>query len=105
LPRDEYETLLTKPTQIADSIQFERPVQFGNKAVLRRCAVQSPESAMKEAEYEQLLHAISDVIALVPEEEPMATLIYRPMRQPKTANDNQLAWPLIPFPQGWHAAC
>jgi 2,4-dienoyl-CoA reductase-like NADH-dependent reductase (Old Yellow Enzyme family) len=24
---------------------------------------------------------------------------------PKAANDNQLAWPLIPFPEGWNAAC
>jgi hypothetical protein len=25
--------------------------------------------------------------------------------QPEAANDNGLAWPLIPFPDGWHAAC
>lgn len=24
---------------------------------------------------------------------------------PKAANRNQLAWPLIPFPDGWNAAC
>jgi len=24
---------------------------------------------------------------------------------PKAANGNQLAWPLIPFPEGWNAAC
>jgi hypothetical protein len=24
---------------------------------------------------------------------------------PEASNDNGLAWPLIPFPDGWHAAC
>ena len=60
---------------------------------------------MREAEYEQLLNTVNNVFAPVPEEEPVATLIPMPIRQPKAANDNQLAWPLIPFPQGWHAVC
>jgi len=60
---------------------------------------------MREAEYEQLLDAINDVFALAPEEKSVATLIPMFMQPPKAANDNQLAWPLIPFPQGWHAAC
>ncbi|WP_407183292.1 hypothetical protein [Bradyrhizobium centrosematis] len=23
---------------------------------------------------------------------------------PKAANDNQMAWPFVPFPPGWHAS-
>jgi hypothetical protein len=57
---------------------------------------------MSEVEFDLLLDAISAAIA--PEED----FLIHPQTlnpTPRPANDNQLAWPLIPFPEGWHAAC
>jgi hypothetical protein len=57
---------------------------------------------MSEVEFDLLLDAVSAAIA--PEED---FLIDQQTfnRPPRPANDNQLAWPLLPFPDGWHAVC
>jgi hypothetical protein len=62
------------------------------------------ESAMSEAEFERLLDAVNAAIAPVPQGDFIAGLTTC-ARPPEAANDNGLAWPLIPFPDGWHAAC
>ncbi len=59
---------------------------------------------MSEAELDRLLDAVRTAIAPVLEEDFVAhPSTFNP--SPKAANDNQLAWPLIPFPQGCNAAC
>jgi hypothetical protein len=59
---------------------------------------------MSEAEFERLLDAVNAAIAPVPQRDfIIGLMMYDP--PPAAANDNGLTWPLIPFPDGWHAAC
>ena len=61
---------------------------------------------MSEVEFNLLLDAVQTAIAPDGEDILAQSL---PLRQPppRAANDNRPspAWPLIPFPEGWYAAC
>jgi hypothetical protein len=62
------------------------------------------ESAMSEAEFDRLLDAVNTAIAPVPQADFVSGLMVLD-RAAEAANDNGLAWPLLPFPEGWHGSC
>jgi hypothetical protein len=59
---------------------------------------------MSEVELDLLLDAVNTAIAPIPEDDFLAQTLPR-YQPPRAANDNRTAWPLVPFPDGWHAAC
>ena len=60
---------------------------------------------MSEVEFECLLDVVRTAIAPVPREDSMVAHLPTFNTPPRAANDNGLAWPLIPFPDGWNAVC
>ena len=63
-----------------------------------------PEWAVSEAEFERILDAVSAAVAPIPQQDFLTGMMTFGCPA-EAANDNDGEWPLIPFPDGWHAAC
>ena len=98
-------TLLTTTGVGVLLLKLERSAQSRHKTDLRRSRSRTPEGVMSEVEFDLLLDAVRTAVAPISGEDFLTQTSPRLQPLPRAANDNRAAWPLVPFPEGWYAAC
>ena len=66
--------------------------------VVKISALTNSKSAMGEAQFDRLQDAVRTAIEPPPQGRGRSNDLL------KAANDDGLAWPFVPFPEGWYAA-
>jgi hypothetical protein len=72
--------------------------QFATVVVVKNPALPNREGVISEVELDLMLDAVRMAMAAAPQKDVLSF-----NKPPRTTNDNQLAWPLIPFSEGWYA--